>query len=75
MPISKEELLRRLRPYGGRFLLALDAGLELWEFGWKEGFTTVADADGNYSKWQVDQIFLKLLRGKPDDWEWIGDKD
>lgn len=67
--LTREQLAQKLKPYGGRMVASFDAGFDLWEFGWGEAVAISLEDDGLYSKWSMEEVWLRLMRTKPSDWK------
>lgn len=71
--IPRAEILKKLSPYGCRYIRTDNAGFELWETGWKEPFTLHPERDGVYDEWQYREILVKIIAGTmPPGWEGSG---
>jgi len=60
------ELQRRFRPYKCRKVADIPP-FELWETGWKVGFTLTPE-NGLYSEREFQHVYLRILAHKPPNW-------
>ena len=70
--ITKQDLLKKLKPYGCELIAKLGDGVELWTTGWGTPFTLTPEEtpDGpKYDQWSYQKLLGETIaRTMPEGW-------